>query len=225
MNGLRTFAVIVVLAPLVGCAGTRGMPAEHYDLPVEAQLAPQPASAGAIYASGQGLSLFEDQKARRVGDVLTVLLVESTTAQKKANTATTRETSVAVPGPTLFGMPVTRGGVPILDTEFGADSSFTGGGSSSQSNALSGTLGVLVIRVLPNGNLVVRGEKQLTLNQGSETVFVEGIVRPQDIRADNSLTSDRITNARISYAGKGAMADANAAGWLTRFFNSVIFPF
>lgn len=198
---------------------------DPYALPDAAAVAPVAASDGAIYAPGQGLSLFEDQKARRVGDVLTVLLVESTSAQKKANTATARESSVSMPGPTLFGRPVTVGGVPILESELGAESAFTGGGSSSQSNALSGSLGVLVIRVLPNGNLVVRGEKQLTLNQGSETVFVEGLVRPQDIRADNSLTSDRIANARIRYAGKGAMADANAAGWLTRFFNSAIFPF
>ncbi|HEY0973306.1 MAG TPA: flagellar basal body L-ring protein FlgH [Solimonas sp.] len=224
---LLAVATVGFALTLGACASNPSSRAPHdtYAIPEAATAAPQPISAGSIYAPGQGLSLFEDQKARRVGDVLTVLLVEATSAQKKANTATSRESNVAIPGPTLFGRPVTAGGVPILESNLGAESKFNGGGSSSQSNALSGSLSVLVLQVLPNGNLVVRGEKQLTLNQGSETVFVEGLVRPQDIRADNSLTSDRLANARIRYAGKGAMADANAQGWLSRFFNSALFPF
>src|SRR3546814_469821 len=106
-----------------------------------------------------------------------------------------------------------------------SDLSFAGGGASTQSNTLSGSVTVIVTRVLPNGNLVVRGEKQVSLNQGAERVALEGIVRPIDIAANNSVTSDRIANARISYAGNGAVADANAMGWLARFFNSVLFPF
>ncbi len=224
MNAAR-FPVLLLALALGACASRGATVDDEYELPLEAQLPALPISNGAIYAPQQGMSLFEDRKAHRVGDVLTVLLIESTTAQKKANTSTARESSVGINSPTLLGRPVTAGGVPILDTEFGAESKFTGGGTSSQSNALSGSIGVMVVRVLPNGNLVVRGEKELTLNQGSETVSVEGLVRPEDIRADNSLTSDRIANARIRYAGRGAMADANSAGWLSRFFSSVVFPF
>lgn len=182
---------------------------------------------GAIWRSGQAqaLALFEDQRARRVGDLLTVLLVEKTDAQKKANTSTSRDTSVNVDNPVLFGRPLTVGGTPILDIGLGAGSEFAGAGSSNQSNKLEGSLSVMVVRVLPNGSLVIRGDKQLALNQGSETVAVEGVVRPQDIRADNSVTSDRIANARLSYEGSGAVADANAQGWLARFFNSALWPF
>jgi flagellar L-ring protein precursor FlgH len=225
VNATRILFVLLLPLALGACAGSGRVKEDPYELPIEAELPPPQASNGAIYTPQQGMSLFEDRKARRVGDVLTVLLIESTTAQKKANTTTARESSVGINGPTLLGRPVTAGGVAILETEIGAESSFTGGGTSSQSNALSGSIGVMVVRVLPNGNLVVRGEKQLTLNQGSETVSVEGLVRPEDIRADNSLTSDRIANARIRYAGRGAMADANSAGWLSRFFSSAVFPF
>jgi flagellar L-ring protein precursor FlgH len=224
VNAILTATLLLVTAMLGACA-SRGDTLDAYELPPEVEMQAQPASDGAIYAPQQGLALFEDRKAHRVGDVLTVLLVESTTAQKKANTTTGRESSVSIAGPTLLGRPVTASGVPILNTDVGAESAFTGGGTSSQSNALSGSIGVMVVRVLPNGNLVVRGEKQLTLNQGSETVSVEGLVRPQDIRADNSMTSDRIANARIRYAGRGALADANSAGWLSRFFSSAVFPF
>lgn len=220
---MRALAILAVLV-LGGCASS-GAVRQDQVVPPEALELPPPPADGAIFMPGQGLALFEDQKARRVGDLLTVLLVERTDAQKKANTATKKETSAGIDGPTLLGRPVTAGGVPILEAELGAKQSFSGGGGSTQSNALSGSLGVIVVRVLPNGTLMVRGNKELTLNQGAETVMVEGLVRPQDIRSDNTLTSDRIANARITYAGKGALADSNSMGWLARFFNSAWSPF
>ncbi len=217
-------ALLPLLALLLGACASGG---GHRDeiVPPEAMALPPPPSDGAIYTPGVGLALFEDQRARRVGDLLTVLLVERTDAQKKANSASKKESKVGIDGPTLLGRPLSAGGVPLLETELGGKQSFNGGGSSTQSNALSGSLGVMVLRVLPNGTLQVRGSKEITLNQGAETIFVEGLVRPQDIAADNTLRSDRIANARISYAGKGALADANEMGWLARFFNSALFPF
>lgn len=209
--------------PLAACvvAPSRDEPA----VPPEAAAVAMPASAGAIYSAGGGLALFEDQKARRVGDLLTVVLVEKTNAEKKANTSTAKKTSDGIVNPTLFGRPLSVNGTGVLGFDLGSDQSFTGGGASTQSNTLSGSVTVIVTRVLPNGNLVVRGEKQVSLNQGVERVALEGIVRPIDITANNSVTSDRIANAKISYAGNGAVADANAMGWLARFFNSVLFPF
>ena len=186
---------------------------------------PDPLIDGGIFRSGQGLALFEDQKARRVGDVLTVLLVESTTAQNKVNSSTSKETEVGIDGPTILGRPVTAGGVPILQTEIGASSAFTGAGASSQSNRLEGSVSVRVIEMLEGGAMRVRGDKRIDLGRGSETVSVEGIVRSQDIRPDNTVTSDRIADARIAYGGRGAIADAGAMGWVTRFFTSVFFPF
>lgn len=219
---MRTLVVLCTLA-LAGCASSPQR--DPYELPPEAVMEPEAPADGSIFQSGRNIALFEDRKARQIGDVLTVLLVEKTDAKKAAATNTSKETSVGLEGPTMLGRPVTIGGTEILNFDVGMGQSFTGAGGSTQSNALSGSVSVLITRVLPNGNLVVRGEKQLALNQGSEMVAIEGIVRPADIGADNTVRSDRVANARIHYGGKGAVADASAQGWLTRIFNSAWFPF
>lgn len=221
----RSLQPLLLAAAALVLAACSSTPVRDYALPPEAVAAPAAPADGSIYSSAQNIALFEDRKARQVGDILTVLLVEKTDAKKSAATSTSKENSVGIEGPTLFGRPVTLGGTEVLNFDISADRSFTGAGGSSQSNALSGSLSVLVMRVLPNGNLVVRGEKQLALNQGSETVAVEGIVRPADVAPDNTVRSDRIANARIHYGGRGAVADASAQGWVARFFNSAWFPF
>ncbi|NKF21757.1 flagellar basal body L-ring protein FlgH [Solimonas marina] len=219
---MRSFAILACLS-LAACATTS--PREDPYVPPEAAAAPAPASDGSIYSGGSGLALFEDNKARRVGDLLTVNLVEQTNAEKKANTSTAKTTSDSIANPTLFGRPVSVNGTGVLGFDLGSDQAFTGSGASTQSNKLSGSVTVIVTRVLPNGNLVVRGEKQIQINQGSEHVALQGIVRPIDIAADGTVPSSRVANAKISYAGNGAVADSNAMGWLARFFNSVLFPF
>jgi flagellar L-ring protein FlgH len=106
----------------------------------------------------------------------------------------------------------------------GADS-FDGEGSSTQGNTLAGSLTVTVMEVQRNGNLVVQGDKTLKLNQGDEFVHVSGVVRIADIQVDNTVTSDRVSDAHISYSGKGVINSANTMGWLARFFNSVFAPY
>ncbi|WP_434223261.1 flagellar basal body L-ring protein FlgH [Sinimarinibacterium thermocellulolyticum] len=219
---MRTAIGIAALA-VSACATSPGP--DPYRLPPEAVATPAPVSNGSIYASAQSIALFEDRKARQVGDVLTVLLVERTDAKKSAATNTKKDASFAMPGPTLFGRPVTAGGTEVLDFDIRGERGFTGAGGSTQSNALTGSVSVLIAQVLPNGNFVVRGEKQIAINRGSETVSIEGIVREADIAADNTVRSDRVANARIHYGGRGELADANAQGWLSRFFNSPWFPF
>lgn len=184
-----------------------------------------PAGDGSIFGHGARLALFADRRPRAAGDTLTVVLVEQTSASKSASTSTTKEDTVDIAGPTLFGRPVTAGGVPVLETSIGAGREFSGAGDSSQSNRLSGSVTVTVMQVLRNGNLVIAGEKQLTLNQGAERVRITGLVNPADIASDNSILSSRVADARIEYAGSGALADANAQGWLTRLFSSWLWPF
>ena len=187
---------------------------------------PAPRSTpGAIYNTGSGFALFEDPKARVEGDLLTVLLIEKTQAKKEASTSTSKDSSTDIGNPTLFGRPLTRDGVPI--GAFGLEGSrgFDGKGDTSQSNQLSGSVTVTVVERLPNGNLVVAGEKNLELSQGSERIRLSGLVRQVDVRPDNTILSDRVADARIEYVGRGALADANAQGWLSRFFNSPWFPF
>lgn len=218
--------VIVAGAALGGCAShsprdDRTEYAPTY--PVAAQM-PQD-NSGSIFKSGFGIRLFEDTKAHRVGDLITVLLSESTSAQKSASTTSSKDQSVAFEAPTLFGAPVRYNGNDILSAEVGMGNDFSGDGTSSLSNSLKGSITVFVSQVLPNGNLVIRGEKKLTLNQGDEYIRITGIVRPSDVNPDNSVSSTKVANAEIFYSGDGAINDANRMGWLARFFNGPLWPF
>ena len=180
---------------------------------------------GAIYQAGHDIALFENAVARRVGDTLTIRLNERTNASKSSSTTTSKSTSASLPGPTIAGRPVTHNGVPILEMSVDNESEFDGQGDSSQSNRLEGQLTVTVAQRLPNGNLLVRGQKWIGINQGQEFVRVQGIVRPIDIDPDNSVSSLKVADAVISYGAKGALADANAPGLLARFFNFKWLPF
>jgi flagellar L-ring protein precursor FlgH len=177
------------------------------------------ASEGSLYVPYRGISLFEDTKARSEGDLLTILLVESTQASKSATTSTSKATSAQLGDIKLLGQGVK------FDTGVSGKTAFGGAGASAQSNKLEGSLTVTVLERLPNGVLHIGGEKRLRLNQGEETVRLEGLVRSADISPANTITSDRIAEARIVYQGKGALADANAKGWLARFFDSPWMPF
>jgi flagellar L-ring protein FlgH len=185
---------------------------------------PTPRTDGAIYQAGQEMALFADLKARRVGDVLTIVLNESTAASKNAATTTSKTSAVTDTGPTIFGKSIMTKGVPILDTTLSGSHTFDGEGTASQGNSFVGSLTVTVTEVESNGNLVVQGEKTLKLNQGDEFIHISGVVRPADVTTNNTVTSDKIADAHISYSGKGVINSANEMGWLTRFFNSVFAP-
>jgi flagellar L-ring protein precursor FlgH len=184
-----------------------------------------PANNGAIYQVGRDVDLFENPIARHVGDVVTIVLSEATNAQKSATTKTQKSTSNTLPGVSLFGSPVTIHGAQVLSGNVNDASKFDGEGNSAQSNSLTGYITTTVAKVLPNGNLYIKGEKKIWINQGQENVVLSGVIRPIDLAPDNSIPSSRVANARISYGGKGAINDANSAGWLSRFFNSPWTPF
>ncbi len=199
-------------------------------IPPVPQVAPPPTSSeqaatGSIYNTSTSRFLFEDFRARRVGDIVTVLLEEKTAATKTASTETSKSSNVAMSGPKLFGRGITSSGAKILEAEANGSVGFSGEGGSNQSNSLKGSITVHIVQVLPNGNLRVRGEKLLTLNQGSEIVRISGIIRPQDISYKNSIASHKMANTQITYKGKGMIADSNKSGWLTRFFNSSAWPY
>jgi flagellar L-ring protein FlgH len=208
---------------LAGCA----MRGTHDEFPEEPWPEPPAATAGngAIYQAGTDVALFENATARRVGDIVTIRLVEATQASKSSSTTTSKKTSIELPGPTIAGRPVTVNGTPILETSVGNESSFDGNGGSAQSNQLTGDITVAVVRRMPNGNLLVRGQKWIGINQGREYIRIQGVIRPIDVQPDNSIESTKVANASISYGGKGALADANAPGLLARFFNSPWLPF
>ena len=180
---------------------------------------------GGIYAVSTNRFFFEDIRARRVGDVINVILDEQTDASKTASTSANKATTIGLPSPTLFGGAVTLGGRAILANDISASSDFSGSGDSSQSNELTGTIAVVIEEVLSNGNMRIRGQKRLTLNQGSEVVRVAGLIRPVDITPENTVLSGRIADANIIYGGSGLLADANKAGWFTRIISSPYWPF
>ncbi|GAB3185568.1 flagellar basal body L-ring protein FlgH [Hydrogenophaga aquatica] len=184
------------------------------------QPAARKGQSGGVFQVDAPWLLTSDSRAFRPGDVLTVILQETTQASKRAGTNFDKSSETAI-------NPMVIGGKQVNATNigFGADRNFAGNASSTQQNALQGAITVVVHEVLPNGLLRISGEKKLYLNQGEEFIRLNGYARAADIDADNRLSSQRIANANIAYSGKGTLADANSAGWLTRFFNSPWMPF
>jgi flagellar L-ring protein precursor FlgH len=181
-------------------------------------------TSGSIYQAGHDVALFENATARRVGDTVTINLVESTAAQKSSSTKTAKTTKVDIPGPKLGGLPVTINGNEILSANIENNRNFDGSGDSQLSNKLQGSITVTVAQRLANGNLLVRGQKWIGINQGREYIRIQGVIRPIDVLPDNSIPSFKVADASISYGGQGALADANRPGLLSRFFNSVWNP-
>jgi flagellar L-ring protein precursor FlgH len=214
---LVTAAAVLLLA---GCASrvplTTAPPADPL-LPHAA--APRVGVSGGVF-NADAVPLTSDSRAFRVGDVVTVLLQETTQASKKAGTSFSKASDASVTPFKAFGKTLGKTGLDVA-----ADRTFSGDATSTQQNALSGALTVIVQEVLPNGLLRVAGEKTLMLNQGEEFLRLKGYVRAADINADNQVSSLRVANARIGYSAQGALADANTPGWLTRFFTGPLMPF
>lgn len=226
----RLMRLPVLLAPALLAACAVVAPAPEHDISTDFRpTAPLEAggtvTAGGVYDTVGSFDLFMDLRARAVGDILTVVLVERTAASKESSTSTAKGSSIDTGFPVILGKPPTHNGTEILNNELSSDNSFKGEADSSQSNRLDGNITVTVAERMPNGNLLVRGEKRITLNQGEEYIRLQGIVRPVDIGPQNSVPSTKLADAQIAYSGKGALADANRAGWLSRFFNSPWFPF
>jgi flagellar L-ring protein precursor FlgH len=179
---------------------------------------------GSLFRSQLANNLYSDVTARRVGDIITVTLSENTQASKSADTSTAKDSNVNLnPITGLAGQAINIGGESV---QLGISSSrdFSGDATANQSNSLNGAISVTVVDVLPNSNLVIRGEKWLTLNQGDEYIRLTGIIRPADISPENEIVSTKVANARIQYSGTGSFARAQEKGWLTKFFDSAWWP-
>lgn len=210
--------LLSVLLGLGGCATLQpptAPSAEPAPLPELVQT-PSRARAGGVFVPERAQSLTSDTRAFRPGDVLTVVLLETTQASKKADTSMGKQSSAGLNGAMRNS---------AIDAKLGAQRDFSGTASSTQQNTLTGAITVVVHEVLPNGLLKVLGEKSVYLNQGEELIRLGGYVRAADVDSDNRVSSQRIANARISYSGQGHLADANTPGWLTRWFTSGWMPF
>lgn len=224
----RILALSVVIITLGGCASTSQPPVEAND-PSFAPVVPDyPRETivedGSLFRSYMANSLYSDVTARRVGDIITVTLSESTSASKSADTTTAKDSSVNLDTITGLGGQAVNIGGQSIQLGIGSSSDFSGDSAANQSNSLSGAISVTVVDVLPNNNLVIRGEKWLTLNHGDEYIRLTGIIRPADISPENEIVSTKVANARIQYSGTGSFARAQERGWLTKFFDSTWWP-
>jgi flagellar L-ring protein precursor FlgH len=237
MNTLRNALPLLMLALLAGCNTD---PSTNVAQPMTARPTPvtqAPARDGSIYRAVDARPLFEDRRARFVGDTLTVNIVERSNATKSIDESNERTGSVdvSVGTPTVLGMTPKKFPIGLpgfnrntgnLNTGFNADSdiSYDSAESNSNKNTISGTITVTVIEVLPNGNLVVSGEKQIAVNQNTEFIRLSGVVNPININAANGVNSTQLADARIESKGKQSMDTAQVISLLSRFFISLV-PF
>ena len=205
----------ILLFVLAGCAAEKpaGFAAS---LPPPPQAAPAPAD-GAIFSASAGYApLYLGLRAHKVGDLVSVVLIERTTTSKSTSANTARDGSISITPPSAGPFSFDPG---VLNS--GGGSSFNGGGDVAQTSSLRGDLTVTIAEVRPNGTALVRGEKVMQFSQGDEWVQLSGIIRLADIDQDNRIASQRIADAQITYGGKGSIQQASRAGWLSRFFNLV----
>lgn len=212
----------LLLAPaLAGCAYLGHVEFPEAPAPVRtgAPPAPPPPATGGIFHAASFRPLFEDVRARSVGDTLTVELVERTSASRKASSSTNREGSASLSIGDIMHLPLKR----LAGTRFSGDSGskFDGKGETASDMLLSGTLTVTVVEVLANGNLAVAGEKHLGVNRNVERLRLSGVVNPATILAGNTVASTQVADARIEVAGAGVLNETQTMGWLQRFFLSV----
>ena len=218
--GLAMAGVVVLSLHTYPAEARKKQPQPDFTPAYATPLAPRIADGAIFHAANGYAPLTSGQRAASVGDVLTIQLVERTQAVKSSTSSTARNGAIGITPPTTGPLSL----FDASDAKVGANSSFDGKGSAAQSNQLSGEISVTVQAVYPNGTMLVRGQKLLTLNRGDENVQISGLVRPADISPDNRVLSTRVADARIAYAGKGDVARASRPGWLSRFF-SVISPF
>ncbi|TLS19544.1 flagellar basal body L-ring protein FlgH [Azospira sp. APE16] len=222
MKSILTLAGAILLALLAGCAS---VPPTNVHQPMTAR--PQQrndlaGNNGGIYQQTASRPLFEDRRARFVGDTLVINIVENTQASTKGNTSAEKTGAINASVTALSGLPGKS--FQGLNAQTSSSNTFDGKGESAGSNVFTGTMTATVIEVLPNGNLLVSGEKQVAIGQGQEFIRVSGVVNPYQITAANVVNSSQMADARIEYKSSGIINEAQVMGWLARFFLTFI-PF
>jgi flagellar L-ring protein precursor FlgH len=213
--------VLIGFGLLMGCASKPPLE-QHMDFapvrPLEAQTLDLP--TGSILANNAHMSLFQGQRKWKIGDIVTIVLSEATQASRNASLITERKANNNALNATWNDVIAPDNGfwgavVPTMDLS-GVEVGSEGTGTAAQANTLTGVITAMVTEVMPNGNLIVEGRKQLSLTEGAEFVQVRGIVRARDIQADNTIPSMRMAQAQISYRGTGNLAESTQPGWLSQ---------
>lgn len=221
-RGARLRALVRVGLATLAALALHGCTRPPIDVrePTTARPEAPPASApstGAIFRDASYRPLFEDRRARHVGDILTIQLNEKLNAERKSSSNASRTGKITAAVPTVQGLPF-AGSIQGAAIDANSSNTFEGKGETSGSNLLTGTIAVTVVEVLPNGNLVVTGEKQIGINQNAEIIRFSGVVNPATILPGNTVSSAQVADARIDYQGKGYIDEAQIMGFLARFF-------
>jgi flagellar L-ring protein precursor FlgH len=230
---IKKTVIVCSLVVLAGCQSAQTiLPDDPSFAPVVAptMVKPKPIS-GSLFVPGYGVSLFGNSNAHRIGDIITVVLDERTVSSKSSTVGVDKDSSISLlenGAGTILGKDLTKK-IPLignitLPTSANQSRQFEGDASADQSNRLQGNISVTITDVMPNGNLVIRGEKWLKLNTGNEYIRISGMLRSLDVGLDNMVSSTKLANARIAYSGTGELADSQRQGWLGRFFNGPYWP-
>ncbi len=220
---LRLGAACSLLAAATGCAPLNPSPPVDLVSTAPPVIAPPPLptgpATGSLFHTASYRPVFEDRRARLVGDVVTIQIVENVSA-KQNSTSTVGRTSDTKSG--ITALPFTGGGM-LGKLGVGASSSnaFSGKGGTESTNTFTGTITTTVVEVLPNGHLVVAGEKQIGVNENVDVMRFSGTVDPRSLQPGSVVSSTLVANARLQSRGRGAQGEAQAMGWLSRAFNSV----
>lgn len=231
-------ALLIALLPalLVGCQATKQKPDPMPPImPAPAAMTPEEhaANPGSLFDDAEANYLFSDNRARRVGDIVMVNIVETTTAKNKAETSTEKESAINLGVSNFFNdsgqiglgpvvIPGTVGTTPLIKAS--STSSFDGKGETKRENTFTSTIACRVIKVLPGGLLEVEGARETRVNEETQYIVISGLIRTADVGADNAVKSTQLANARIAYYGEGAVADKQKPGWFVRLMDNV-WPF
>ncbi len=212
---------------LLGREGPAGMP-DRFALPEAQRDRPVP-EEGTIYSEDRPLDIYQDRRARGVGDIVMVKIVETSSGTKKAETKTERTSSVTGDLTYLFGI---EKSLEDKNSNFSAANALKGGltndfdgkGETTRDSKVTATISARVVDRSLDGNLVIRGFREIRVNSETQYIILSGIIRPQDIGTDNSVLSSSIADARIEYTGNGVLTDKQQPGWLARALD-VVWPF
>lgn len=231
----------VITAVLTSCGGSTprhpstaaNVEAALRTPPVQLYDSPAPKTEGSLYSDDLQPNLFSDLRAANIGDIVTINIVETSKASKNSQTQLDRKNEVDATISALLGFenynhPIINDIAPGFNLGTGIDakyeSKFKGTGKTSRNETMTAQISARVIQKLPNGNLVIRGSREITVNYEKQYITIQGVVRPQDISPDNTILSTYIADAKIDYTGKGDVTNQQRKGWLSRLLD-YIWPF
>jgi flagellar L-ring protein precursor FlgH len=240
---IAAMAAVFCVIFLTACAGPVNEPSSVVNQeaalrlpPVETYPEPVVYSEGSLFSEAARMDLFSDKKARRVGDIVTINIVENSRASKNATTTTGRSNSITAATRGLLGYE-NPANIPAIGNVFDSagfnnamgidasyESAFSGRGTTARTETMTARMSARVIQVLPDGNLVIRGSQEILVNNEKQYITVQGVVRPSDIDADNTVLSTYMADSRIDYSGRGDISRKQREGWLSRFLD-VVWPF